>query len=103
MQISQILKTQDTYNQKDPIANSQLDKSFNPIGNRREQTSIIVDRLLDDYSELIDQRYAKWFAKHFYRLPFNAIHRAASEARHDGKDPKRLFAHLIRKYSASQP
>jgi hypothetical protein len=90
MQLSEIIN-----NQKDSIANSQSDKSFNPIGNR--QSSVIVDSLLSDYKDLIDPKYTKWFAARFYNIQFDQIHRAASEARHDGKDPQRLFAHLIRK------
>lgn len=77
-------------NQKDPIANSQLDKSF-------KTNSQLVDKLLADYSSLIDPRFTKWFAKKFYTAPFDAIHRAASEAKADGRDSMRLFAHLINK------
>ncbi len=57
----------------------------------------MVDLLLQDYSELIDVRYTAWFAKRFYRMPFDLIHRCAAEARQDGKDARRLFAHLIKK------
>jgi hypothetical protein len=78
-----------------PIANRS--KLINPIGN-----SQLVDMLLRDYAELIDPNYTKWFAKRFYTLPFDAIHRAASEARADGDDPRRLFAHLIKKLSYTQ-
>lgn len=81
-------------NTNSPIASSQLDKTSNPIGN-----SLLIDKLLRDYSELIDPNYTKWFAKRFYTIPFDLIHRCASEARADGKDPKRLFAHLINKIS----
>jgi len=83
-----------TKQDKLPIANSQLDKSFNPIAN-----SQLVDRLLSDYSDLIEPTHVKWFAKRFYTLSFDAIHRAAGEAKADGKDPKRLFAFLIKKAS----
>jgi len=93
MQVSDIIN-----NQKDPIANSPLDKSFNPIANREKTTSsVIVDRLLTDYSDLIDPNYKKWFAARFYNLPFDQIHRAASEARQDGANPQKLFSFIIRK------
>lgn len=80
---------------QDPIANRQSDKTIKPIAN-----SLLVDRLLEDYSDLIAPDYTKWFAKRFYTMPFDIIHRAASEARHDGKNPQRLFVHLIEKYCA---
>lgn len=70
---------------------------FNPIAYRIKTDSKIVDKLLDDYSELIDSRYVHWFAKRFYYIPFDTIHRCASEARQDGKNPQRLFAFLIKK------
>lgn len=88
---------------KNPIANSSSpignrDLSQLPIGNR--DTSALVDLLLADYTDLIDPAYQKWFAKRFYTIPFDQIHAAASEARHDGKDPKRMFSFLIkRKYN----
>lgn len=76
-----------------PIANSLSGKNkIKPIAN-----STIVDRLLADYQDLIAPEYKKWFAARFYYLPFDSIHRAASEARHDGKNPQRLFAYLIKK------
>lgn len=90
MQVSDIINL--------PIGNRQLDKTNNPIGNREiPQSSVIVDRLLQDYADLIDPHYQKWFAKRFYYIPFNQLHRAASEARNDGKDKRRLFAHLVQK------
>lgn len=87
MQVSEIL----SYNQKDPIANR--NKTLKPIAN-----SLLVDQLLIDYGEFIDPAYKKWFAKRFYTMPFDVVHRCASEARQDGKNPQRLFAHLINKH-----
>lgn len=81
-------------NQKDPIANRRSDKNLKPIAN-----SLLVDTLLSDYSDLIDHTYVKWFAKRFYTMPFDLIHRCASEARQDGKNPQRLFVFLIKKNS----
>lgn len=54
-----------------------------------------VDLLLSDYSDLIVPKFNAWFAKCFYILPFDLIHKLASQARHDGDDPRRLFAKLI--------
>ena len=93
---------------KDPIANS-LSVNNNlkpiansPIGNNNDnlRNPHTVDLLLADYSELIDKRYTPWFAKRFYAMPFELIHRCASEARQDGKNSQRLFAFLIKKNSA---
>lgn len=73
------------------------EKELKPIAN-----SLLVDNLLRDYEDLIIPTYTKWFAKRFYRLPFDQIHRAASEARQEGKDARKLFSFLINKaYSKS--
>lgn len=59
-----------------------------------------VNFLLQDYADLIDPNYKNWFAKRFYTIPFDVLHRFASEARQEARsDPKRLFAYLINKAS----
>lgn len=86
-----------------PVTNSQLAigvKKVNPIGNRTN--SVIVDRLLEDYKDLIEPSYAKWFAKCFYDIQFDQLHRAASEARQDGKNQKRMFAFLVKKLASER-
>lgn len=83
--------TANIINQKDPIANRK--KEFIPIGNRTKLRNFhTVDLLLKDYSDLIDERYRHWFAQRLYYLPLDLIHRYASEARQEGRDPMRLFA-----------
>lgn len=81
-------------NTNNPIANRVKVITNKPIAN-----SLLVDELLSNYSDLIDDNYTKWFAKKFYITTFENIHRAASEARHDGENPQKLFAFLINKYS----
>lgn len=81
-------------NQKDPIANWVKPKTLKP---NSQLDSVVVDRLLQQYEDLIDVRYTAWFAKHFYPLTFETIHKCASEAKSDAKDSKRLFAFLIKK------
>lgn len=76
-----------------PIANSLSDKT-------NKSNSQLVDHLLNDYSDLIEPGYAKWFAARFYRLPEEVVRRCGSEARADGKTPKKLFAFLIRKHTS---
>jgi hypothetical protein len=73
-----------------------------PIGQepkKPSETYLVVDMLLEDYKDLIDPNYVKWFAKRFYTLPFDLIHASAQEAR-QAKDPMRLFSFIInRKYN----
>lgn len=65
------------------------------------QSVATVDQLLIKHAELIEQPYAKWFAKRFYSISPEIVDRLASEARADGKNPARLFSYLIKKYAQS--
>lgn len=65
---------------------------FNTIAN----SSIVIDKLLKEYSDYIDPAYKKWFAKRFQIIPFDRIHATASEAR--GKNvPPNYFCSVIGK------
>jgi hypothetical protein len=87
------------YNQKDPIAYriKTEDKTNSPIGLSNRMSSKDVDFLLQDCGDLIVTSYTPWFAKRFYMMNRELIQRLASEARQDGKNPGRLFYHLINK------
>jgi hypothetical protein len=81
-----------------PIGNKNLNP-IGPIGETEPRASRrAVDHLLYEYRELIEPQYVKWFAKRFYVLPYDTIHRAASEAKQDGNNPKRLFSFIINKH-----
>lgn len=70
-------------------------KNLKPIGNR--QLVKTVDQLLAEYDELIEPEYKKWFAEKFYLIHPDVVRRCASEAKQEGKNPKRLFSFLIKK------
>lgn len=63
----------------------------------KKQSSVIVDKLLEEYGDIIDPNYKQWFAARFYILPFDQIHRAASMARQEGNNSQKYFSHLIKK------
>ena len=91
--ISELIKTKQ-YNPIGPIGNNKI----NPIGNK-PQTNVIVDQLLVDYQDLIEPSFKSWFAGRFRAIPFDQLHRFASEARQEGTNPKRLFAYKVAHYS----
>lgn len=73
-----------------------------PIANRQSDIKIktnsqLVDILLMDCENLIEPEYQKWFARKFYDLDESTVRQLASEAKADGKNPKRLFCYLINK------
>lgn len=82
-----------------PIGATYRYKLLNPIGSSYRNSSKkrwLVDKMLEDCSDLIDPNYKKWFAVRFYTLSQEDIHRAASEARQDAlQSPQRLFAHIV--------
>jgi len=81
---------------QDTIANRQLDKTNNPIANSTIDNRQLVDMMLDNYSSLINTDYKKWFAKRFYGMDDETVAKLASQARCDGKDPRKLFAYLVK-------
>lgn len=85
-------------NTNSPIAN-RLKTKTNSSNSTEPRTNVIVDMLLADYGELIDPAYKGWFARKFYIMRQDMIHRAASEARQEGRDPKKLFAYKISQYA----
>ena len=64
-------------------------------------TTVEVDQLLKDCSDLIQPTFAKWYAKSFYSLPPSKILELASQARSDGKQPAKLFSHLVKRYAST--
>ena len=56
----------------------------------------VVDILLNECSDLIDNRYTGWFAKRFYKLEKNSVLNAANLARKEGKYPDRLFSNMVK-------
>lgn len=55
-----------------------------------------VETLLEECSDIIDQRYKPWFAKRLYRLNKNSVLTAAKLARQDGKNPHKYFSQMIK-------
>ena len=60
-----------------------------------------VDKLYEQLSDLVNDKFKRWYCKQFYSLGIERTLELASLARSDGKDPKRLFSHLIK--SKKQP
>lgn len=72
-------------------------KEINPIvAIVAPNSKLIVDILLNDCSDLIDQRYKNWFAKRFYKFDKDTVLSAASVARNDTGNSQKHFAHLIK-------
>lgn len=56
----------------------------------------VVNRLLEDYQDLINPNFKPWYAKAFHVLGENTIIRLAVTAREIGKNKPALFSYLIR-------
>lgn len=70
------------------------------IDNREKEVktivnSIIVEKMLVDYQDLIHPDYKSWFAKRFYCLPMDQIHAAGQQARQNADNPQRYFTRTI--------
>lgn len=54
------------------------------------------DRLYEQLSDLVNPQYRAWYCKMFYKLGKDKVLTLASQARNDGKNPPKLFSHLLR-------
>lgn len=66
-------------------------------GFKKLMTKKECDLLYEDYSQLINEDFKGWYYKCFFKLGREKVQRLAGEAKADGKDPKRLFSHLLAK------
>lgn len=58
-----------------------------------------IDLLYDSLKGLVNDTFKAWYCQAFYMLGREKVMQLASAARVDGKDPVKLFAHLIAKES----
>lgn len=58
-----------------------------------------IDLLYEDLNDLVNDKFKAWYCQVFYKLGRDKVLRLASEARADGKDPVKLFSHLLAKES----
>lgn len=56
-----------------------------------------VNILLKDCADLISPAYKDWYARTFYQLPAEVVQSLASQARADGREPAKLFSHLLKR------
>lgn len=55
-----------------------------------------IDQLLIEYSDLINPSFKAWYCKRFSALGIDNVHKYASQARADGRQPSKLFSFLIK-------
>lgn len=58
-----------------------------------------INLLYDDLLDLTNDSFKAWYCKVFYKLGVERVRVLASQARADGKNPKRLFSHLLQEAS----
>ncbi len=58
---------------------------------------LACDIALSDYADLMSEQFKAWYCKVWYKIGRERFGILASQARADGKDPKKLFSYLLRK------
>lgn len=58
-----------------------------------------INILYEDLLDLTNDTFKAWYCKVFYQLGIERVRVLASQARADGKNPKRLFSHLLQEAS----
>jgi hypothetical protein len=61
-----------------------------------------IDLLYESVKELCNDKFRLWYCKQFNVIGRERVLNLASEARADGKDPQKLFSHLITKETGSK-
>ena len=56
-----------------------------------------ADALFDQYQDLVNAEFRKWYCKMFYKIGAERVVQLASLARADGKNPRKYFSYLLRK------
>jgi hypothetical protein len=54
------------------------------------------DILFSELSDLVNPQFKAWYCRRFYLLGREKVLQFASQARVDGKNPPKLFSHLIK-------
>jgi hypothetical protein len=67
-------------------------KGGNTTGKNYEEANFLFNDLLD----LVNEDFREWYCKLFYRFGHVRVLVLASQARADGKDPKKLFSKLLK-------
>lgn len=55
------------------------------------------DRLYEQLEDLVNPKFKSWYCGQFYKIGVDSVLVIASQARNDGKDPRRLFSYLLKK------
>jgi hypothetical protein len=60
-----------------------------------------INLLYEDYKSegLVNEQFKAWYCKAFFKLGRERVMVLASQARADGKEPQKLFSHLVQKES----
>lgn len=63
-----------------------------------------ITMLYDDLEKqgLVNGKFKSWYCQQFFKIGRERVQRFASEAKADGKDPQKLFSHLIQKESGTR-
>ena len=87
-----------TLNKKYQLVSTGTNK-YIPTGISTDTNKYDNDLLFDELSDLVNPSFRAWYCKQFYKLGNQRVLQLASQARADGKNPKKLFSHLLKRAS----
>lgn len=56
-----------------------------------------INLLYEDLTDLVNEKLKAWYCSQFFKIGRERVMILASQARADGKDPQKLFSHLLKK------
>lgn len=67
------------------------------LKNRTGKSYMEVNILYEDLGSLVNDKFKAWYCSVFFKIGRERVMLLASQARADGKDPVKLFSHLLQK------
>lgn len=71
-------------------------KSFKPTATVKTLDLEASNKLYMELSDLVNENFKLWYLKMFNRLGYQQVLHLASQARADGKNPRKLFSFLLK-------
>lgn len=86
----------ETLKVKDVAPTATGEKNLKPTATGATSDWKSSDMLYSQLKDLVNEQFKKWYLKQFNRIGYRKVLEIASEARADGKDPRKLFSMLLK-------
>lgn len=94
VQIREILQQKESTKEKTTVTTGlEFKPTVTTVGTKYQLT----ESLYTELSDLVNSSFKSWYCKRFHQLGSDRVLVLASQARNDGKEPRRLFSSLLKR------